>query len=94
LRLLHVLVVAVLAGATAAGAQAAPLSAEAWPECHTLKPGARFEDVGGLLGARGHRLRFAMVDNLPVTTYAFRRAARTCRVQIEEGVVLATPVLR
>ena len=88
----------VLVGLTSAlvgtAASAAPLSVQAWPECKSLKPGARFDQAVARLGARGRRTGFAMVDDLPVAFYAFRRASRTCRVQIEDGMVLAAPTLR
>jgi hypothetical protein len=83
-----------IAAVSAPATLAAPLQQQAWPECRTLKPGATFGQASAWLGGRGRRASFAVVDELPVTTYAFHRAARTCRVQIEEGIVLATPVLR
>jgi hypothetical protein len=88
------LVLVLAALAPLASASAAPLSQQAWPECRALKPGSSFVQASAVLGGRGRRAAFAMVDDLPVATYAFRRAARTCRVQFEEGVVLAAPTLR
>lgn len=73
---------------------AAPLSVQAWPECKSLRPGARFDQAALQLGGRGRRTGFALVDDLPVTFYAFRRAARTCRLQVEEGMVLTAPILK
>jgi hypothetical protein len=87
-------IAAALAVGSAFTASAAPLQQQAWPECRALKPGASYEQASAFLGARGRRASFAVVDDLPVATYAFRRSARTCRVQFEEGVVLAPPVLR
>ena len=91
----RILVAAMLvAGGVATAASAAPLSAQAWPECKSLKPGARFDQAAVQLGGRGRRTGFAVVGDLPVAYYAFRRAARTCRVQFEEGMVLAAPTLK
>ena len=81
-------------GLLATSVSAAPLSAQAWPECKSLKPGARFDQATVQLGGRGRRTGFALVDDLPVAFYVFRRASRTCRVQIEDGMVLAAPTLK
>ena len=83
-----------ISGALATSVSAAPLSAQAWPECRSLKPGVRFDQASSQLGGRGRRLGFALVDDLPVSFYAFRRASRTCRVQFEDGIVLAAPTLK
>jgi hypothetical protein len=90
----HLILAAALAAAPSFAAVAATVPAQAWPECRSMKPGTRFEQASAQLGGRGRRASFAVVDDLPVATYAFRRAARTCRVQFEEGIVLATPILR
>ena len=83
-----------VAGAIATGAAAAPLSAQAWPECKSLKLVRASTRVALQLGGRGRRTGFALVDDLPDAFYAFRRNARICRVQVEEGMILTLPILK
>ncbi len=90
----NLVVAGLVTGALATSAAAAPLSAQAWPECRSLKPGAHFDQAILQLGGRGRRVGSAVVDELPVSFYAFRRSARTCRVQFEDGMVLAAPTLK
>ena len=90
----YCVIAGLMTAACVSSASARPLSEQAWPECRSLKPGATVAQASAQLGRPGRRAGFALVDDLPVATYAFRRAARTCRVQFEEGIVLAAPVLR
>ena len=90
----HFILTGVMTAAWVTAASARPLAKQAWPECSSLKPGFNFAQASARLGRPGRRAGFALVDNLPVATYAFRRASRTCRVQFEEGGVRAAPILR